>query len=304
MCVEDPSESDAELVARAGAGEVEALAGLLERYRPALHATASRLLRNRDDALDAVQETFVIALVKLGSIRDPAAVGGWLHRVLHNVCLQRLRRRGRDRSTETVRPVPVPTPEDAIDQLAIGDWVWTAIGRLAPEDRVTVMLRYFTRCQSYDAIAAVTGVPLGTVRSRLHRARTQLGEALLNEAADSALSHAELQRARRIEWEGFYAELHEAPIARTYRDTYAPQVEVSDGVGRWRGVLDWSTHEREAIEIGVRATIVGVVASRDMTVLDIDFTNPAWADDHCPPRSTFVHRLSAGRSRKLDIHYV
>ena len=198
----------------------------------------------------------------------------------------------------------VPTPEDAIDQLALRDWVWAAIGRLALDDRVTVMLRYFSRCQSYEAIASVTGVPLGTVRSRLHRARNQLGDALLNEAAGSALSRADLQWERRCEWEGFYAQLHEAPVPETYRDTYAPHVEVSDGVGQWRGVEDWSTHEREAIEIGVRATIVGLVASRDLTVLDIDFANPAWADDHCPPRSTFVHRLCVGRSHRLDIHYV
>lgn len=79
---------------------------------------------------------------------------------------------------------------------------------------------------------------------------------------------------------------------------------MTDGVGRWRGLEEWSAHEREAIEIGVRANVVGLVASRDITVLDIDFANPAWADDHCPPRSTFIHHLTGGRSRRLDIHYV
>jgi hypothetical protein len=54
----------------------------------------------------------------------------------------------------------------------------------------------------------------------------------------------------------------------------------------------------------VRANIVGLIASRDFTVIDIDFTNPAWADNHCPPRSTFAHHLTAGRSRRLEIHYV
>jgi RNA polymerase sigma-70 factor (ECF subfamily) len=88
--------SDAALPTQAHAGEVEALAGLLERYRPSLYATAIGLLANRDDALDAVQETFVVALVKLGSLRDPSAVGGWLHRVLRNTCLMRLRRTGRE----------------------------------------------------------------------------------------------------------------------------------------------------------------------------------------------------------------
>jgi RNA polymerase sigma-70 factor, ECF subfamily len=303
--MEGPPVTDVELVAGARAGEVEALAALLERYRPSLYAAAIGVLHSRDDAHDAVQETCVIAIVKLESLRDPAAVGGWLHRVLRNVCLQRLRHLGRETPTEAVTPaVAVPTPDDAIDQLVVRDWVWAAIDRLLPDDRATVMLRYFSRCQSYEAIASVTAVPVGTVRSRLHRARTQLGTALLDVAAGSALSHAGLERARRAEWEGFYARLHEAPVPGTYRDAYAPDVEVADGVGRWQGIEGWSAHDREAIEIGVRATIVGLVASRDLTVVDIDFTNPAWADDHCPPRSTFVHRLAAGRSERLDIRYV
>jgi hypothetical protein len=81
--------SDAALASRAHAGEIEPFAALLERYRPSLYAAAIGLLRSREDALDAVQETFVTALVKLGSLKDPAAVGGWLHRVLHNTCLMR-----------------------------------------------------------------------------------------------------------------------------------------------------------------------------------------------------------------------
>jgi len=303
--MEDYTVSDAVLATRALAGDVEALSGLLVRYRPSLYAVAIGLLHSRDDALDAVQETSVIALVKLGSLRDPAAVGGWLHRVVRNTCLMRLRRSGRETPTDKFDgPVLLPTLEEAIDQLALRDWVWAAISTLMPEDRVTVMLRYFSRCHSYEAIASVTGVPVGTVRSRLHRVRSQLSSALQSTTADSAAAHADLERRRRSEWEGFYVELHNAPVPDTYRYSYAPDVEVTDRVGLWRGLEEWSAHEREAIDLGVRANIVGLVASRDLTVLDIDFTNPAWADDHCPPRSTFVHRLTAGRSRRLDIHYV
>ena len=303
--MEDLSASDAALVARARGGEVEALSGLLERYRPSLYATAIGLLRSRDDALDAVQETCLIALVKLETLRDSSAAAGWLHRVLRNTCLMRLRCNGRERPSDNVEePAFLCTPEDVIDELVMRDWLWAAINTVTPDDRVTVMLRYFSRCQSYEAIASVTGVPVGTVRSRLHRARSQLCGALRNTAANSALSHVDLERSRRAEWEGFYSEVHASPVPRTYRDAYAPDVEVTDRGGRWRGVKEWSAHEREAIEIGVRANIVGLVASRDFTVLDIDFANPAWAHDHCPPRSTFVHRLTAGRSRRLSIHYV
>lgn len=79
---------------------------------------------------------------------------------------------------------------------------------------------------------------------------------------------------------------------------------MTDRSGRWDGVREWSDHEREAIALGVRAEVVGLVASRDVTVIEIDFTNPASAAAHCPPRSTFVHRLAGGQSRRLDIHYV
>lgn len=299
-----PLPSNASLARRACAGDAEALAGLLERYRPSLYAAAIGVLRNREEALDAVQETCVVALVRIGSLRDPASVGGWLHSVLRNVCLMRLRRDRETPSAELSVRDTAPSVEEALDRLVLRDWVWTAIERLSPEDRVTVILRYFTRSCSYDAIAAATGVPVGTVRSRLNRARTLLATGLQRAAQDQLLSQVELERNRRADWEGFYAELHERPVPRTYRSAYTPDVEVTDRNGLWRGLREWSAHEREAILLGVRARIVGLVASRNVTVIEIDFTNPEWAADHCPPRSTFVHRLAGGRSHRLDIHYV
>jgi RNA polymerase sigma factor (sigma-70 family) len=303
--VEDVCVSDAALAARAAGGEVEALAGLLERYRPSLYAAAIALLRNREDALDAVQDTCLTAVVRLGSLRDPAAAGGWLHAVVRNACLMRLRRAGRETPDAHVElPTTLPSPEEVIDDHALRDWVWAAMEALNPDDQVTVMLRYFTRCRTYDAIAAVTGVPVGTVRSRLHRARSQLSGALAHALAGSPLSHADLERTARETWEGFYAEVHDSPVPRTYQDTFSPNVEVTDQVGSWRGIEDWSAHEREAIELGVRAHLVDIAASANITVLEVDFTNPAWASDHCPPRSTFVHRLSDRRTHRLDITYV
>jgi hypothetical protein len=78
---------------------------------------------------------------------------------------------------------------------------------------------------------------------------------------------------------------------------------VRDTAGHWRGIEAWSAEEREAINVGVRATIVDVLASNDITVLEIDFTNPPEWLDHCPPQATFVHRLNDGESDQLLIHY-
>jgi hypothetical protein len=80
-------------------------------------------------------------------------------------------------------------------------------------------------------------------------------------------------------------------------------VDVRDSVGHWHGIEAWAGEEREAISVGVRATIVDLLASRDITVLEIDFSNPPEWPDHCPPHATFVHRLNNGQSEKLLIHY-
>jgi len=296
--------SDVELGSQAVSGDVGALAALLERHRPALYATAVGLLGNRADAHDAVQDTFVIALLRLGDLRDPGAAGAWLRTVLRNVCLARIRQH-RETPSDGVGVVfdPAPGPEHAFEQHALRDWVWRAMDELSPDERLTLMLRHFSRCASYEAIALITATPVGTVRSRLHRARTRLVRALSATTAGTPLDQVSAEAPRRAQWEGFYRDLHERPVPATYLDLFAPDVDVRDPAGHWSGIQAWSAEERDAIDVGVRARIVGVLASRDVTVLEIDFSNPPEWPDHCPPHATFVHRLSDRRSSQLRIHY-
>jgi RNA polymerase sigma-70 factor, ECF subfamily len=295
--------TDIELAVLARAGSVQAVAGLLERHRPSLYAAAIGLLGNRADALDAVQDTCVVALGRLGDLHNPAAAKRWLHTVLRNVCLMRLRQR-RELPTEYVEPTgTMPSPEELVEQDAVREWIWGAIDELSADERLTVMLRYFTRCSSYHAIAAVTSVPVGTVRSRLNRARARLAESLAASLVGTPMSRNRLELGRHAQWADFYRTLHERPVTATYRDLFAPNVDVRDTIGHWVGVHNWSAHEHQAIGLGVRATLLGVLASDDVTVLEIDFTNPEQWPDHCPPHATFVHHLYDGRSTRLRIHY-
>jgi RNA polymerase sigma-70 factor (ECF subfamily) len=78
---------------------------------------------------------------------------------------------------------------------------------------------------------------------------------------------------------------------------------VRDDAAWWRGIHAWSAEEREAINLGVCATITGLVAGPDLTVLEIDFQNPPSAPGHCPPSTTFVHHLHQGQTARLDIAY-
>jgi RNA polymerase sigma factor (sigma-70 family) len=283
--------------------EMDAAAELLERNRASLYATAIGLLGSRADALDAVQDTCVVALLRMGDLRERGAANVWLHTVLRNVCLMQIRRRRELPSDRIELPGSAPDPEEILQQYAMRDRVWRALDALPPDERLTVVLRYFTRCATYDAIARLTAVPIGTVRSRLNRGRSRLASALVDTVSSAAANHMSVEAARREQWEDFYGTLHEHPAPRTYQELFAPDVDVRDRSGRWIGLTDWAAHEREAIELGVRATVVNLFAGRDVTVVELDFTNPAAAPHHCPPRATFVHRLARGRSRQLRIHY-
>jgi RNA polymerase sigma-70 factor (ECF subfamily) len=192
--------------------------------------------------------------------------------------------------------------EELVDRHVLRDRIWTALDDLEEEERTTLVLRHFTRCRTYESIAVTTGVPVGTVRSRLSRARRRLLAALASDTGADR-DQARLEASRRDEWESFYRELQKVPEPPTYLDLYRRDVTVRDSSGQWHGLDAWSAEERDAIQIGVRATLGGLVAGRDLTALEIHFHNPPQAPGHCPPSATFVHRLLHGRSARVDIHY-
>ena len=172
---------DAGLVHSALGGDAASLSALLNRYRASLYARALAYLGQPEDAADAVQETFLLALTRLGQVRDPEAVGGWLHAVMRSVCAMELRRPAR-RVTVAEIDNHAPTVQDAAEQLALRDWVWAALEDLPEPLRLVTLLRFFGRGHFYAEIAQLCGVPVGTVRSRLHQAKAELGARLLAEA--------------------------------------------------------------------------------------------------------------------------
>jgi RNA polymerase sigma factor (sigma-70 family) len=173
--------SDAGLVHSALDGDVASLSALLDRYRASLYARALAYLGRPEDAADAVQETFLLALTRLGQVRDPEAFGGWLHAVMRSVCAMELRRPAR-RVAMAELGSDVPAAQDAVEQLVLRDWVWAALEDLPEPLRLVTLLRFFGRGHSYAEIAQLYGVPVGTVRSRLHQAKAELGARPLAES--------------------------------------------------------------------------------------------------------------------------
>ncbi len=172
------------LIAEALAGNTAAFGQLVSKYQDRLYHTVTHVLGSADDAYDVVQDAFVHAFMKLESFERKAAFFTWLYRIALNAAISHQRRRKHNVSLDHLRETTAHEPLDRGDgpdgrlrQQERVDQVQAALGKLAEEYRVVLVLREMDGCD-YDTIADVLDLPVGTVRSRLHRARMQLREQL------------------------------------------------------------------------------------------------------------------------------
>ncbi len=167
--------SDDELAARLRDGDEKALRAAYDRYGAAVLYLAQRLLGNRADAEDVTQLTFVAAWTGRDTF-DPqrGTMLGWLLGIARRKTVDQMRSAARgDRVTESVRAQLPPdqreTPERIVDRLVVAD----ELGRLPDEQRRTLELAFFDDL-THPQIAAVTGLPLGTVKSHIRRGMANL----------------------------------------------------------------------------------------------------------------------------------
>jgi RNA polymerase sigma-70 factor (ECF subfamily) len=179
------------LVELARAGDEEAFASLARGAGDRLLAIAYRILRDLGHAEDAVQQTLVLAWRELPQLRDVDRFDAWLHRLLVNACYREARQ-GR-RWAANVRVLPVEEPERSDDYLSIvqRDQLERGFRRLPPEQRAVFVFHHHLGLTQLE-IAEQLGVPLGTVKSRLHYATNTLRAALesdLRSSTDTSREH-------------------------------------------------------------------------------------------------------------------
>jgi RNA polymerase sigma-70 factor, ECF subfamily len=174
---------DAAVVARVLGGDAEAFGLIVRRYEASLVRFATRMLGSRDDAEDAVAESFVRAYRHLASCREPARLRTWLYRIVANRCKSHLARRPlAEVSFDEAPPVADRADNEAAleraEQLGL---VERALLQLSVEKRAAFVLKHVEGL-SYEEIAAITGERIPTLKMRVHRAR----EALLKLLEDHA----------------------------------------------------------------------------------------------------------------------
>jgi RNA polymerase sigma-70 factor (ECF subfamily) len=199
-----PADPDAALVARLRAGDADAYERLVREHGGRMLAAARRLLRSEDDARDAVQEAFVAAFRAIDGFAGGARLSTWLHRIVLNAALMKLRSRRRRRE-EPLEPLLPQFAEDghfaeppaawdaAADELLqrreTRALVRDAIARLPEAYRTVLVLRDLEELGTDEAAAAL-GVTPNTVKTRLHRARQALRALLARDLAAPAPADA------------------------------------------------------------------------------------------------------------------
>jgi RNA polymerase sigma-70 factor (ECF subfamily) len=298
------------LVHAANEGDADSLGLLLARHRAGMRAVALALLGHSQDAEDAVQEAALIALRRIGDLRDPDAVGPWLRMVVRNVCRAQLRKMSAVPMAEPAQAVAAdrwdgpPDPAEVLDRHALRDWVWSSLEDLSPEARLVTMLRYFTDVTSYEDIAALCGTPVGTVRSRLHQARTKLADALLSSADRAHDDATALNALHRGLAEETMVYAHDGRLASALSERWSPQADVMWPTGKRTGI-DYMplVFDRDFLSHGVRHELLNVVASRDVVIWEAALLNPPEDPFHCPPGVVWVQFLDRGRVSKLRLYH-
>jgi len=169
------------LIERAQRGDHDAFAELIDPALARLDAAARLILRDRELARDAVQEALIRAWRDARGLRDPERFNAWLYRLTVNACLDIARRRRRRVMEVTIDSLELPGQVDLARDLARRETVDEALRTLDPGHRAVVALHYLLDLPLRE-VADVLGIPVGTVKSRLHHSIERMRSGVVRDA--------------------------------------------------------------------------------------------------------------------------
>jgi len=187
----DREADDASLVRRCLKDDPDAYRFLVERYQGEVYGLSLRILGRPEDAEDLTQETFLRAFRALARYDPTRPFGAWLHTIASRLCIDHHRRNraklvsltqpeegtsGEERTLEI--PDPSDRPDEEAEKSELARRLDALVAQLPPDSRAAILLRH-QQDLPYEEIARVLGVPIGTVKARIHRARIMLKQKLL-----------------------------------------------------------------------------------------------------------------------------
>lgn len=299
--------SIAELVRAASTGSTPAWNALYRQYYPGLYAVALRMCGNVPAAKDAVQEAFIIAYLKLPQLREAATFGGWIKTILIHQCYRDLQRNRLTTRLDAVPPGSDGWWEDELnrkfDLLASQSRLYAALAGLPEVLRSTLLLRYFSNFQSYEQMAAILGVPVGTIRSRLNQAKIKL-TGQWQQHTDAGLSIVEEGDEWNHYYRAAYAGLHHQ---ETYRKQFVNhlQEDVLIALDRGKTVTgNWFFEGKvnDDLKVGSWLQPDHVTSCGNISVIEASHFNSPEHPHHCPSQSVAVLYRQKDKVSKMHLY--
>ena len=175
-----PNLLDSELVARSLRGDERAFRELISRHHGVAYAVVRSMLGDRDDVDDVMQVVYLKAYQGLGGFRGDARFSTWLYQIARREAIDATSRRRRETTDidEVVIPAPAADAADApLGERDTREWVERALAEIDEAYRTAIELRYMAE-KSYEEIAAIMGLPEGTVKTYVHRGKMELKRIL------------------------------------------------------------------------------------------------------------------------------
>jgi len=177
-----------QLLEQAKAGNLRAFEELVSSYEKKIYNYCLRMTNSREDAEDLTQEVFVRVYKNIKSFKGGSQLSTWIYRIAHNICIDRYRKskasvvslnqpKGEDDEREIDLPSGSPSPEEHVIRSEQQKLLLKCISRLKPEYQTVIILRDIQHF-SYEEIAGILNLPLGTVKSHINRARAALRDAV------------------------------------------------------------------------------------------------------------------------------
>lgn len=159
------------------AGKKEAYGQIFKIHRDRAFGLAYQYTRNREDAMDVVQDAFIRAYQNLGKFDLTKSFGPWILRIVRNMAIDLLRKRKRRGADDLPEVLPDKSPRQAADEKILRQEVWRALQKLPEPQREIIFLKDY-QGHSYAEIAEIMQIPIGTVMSRLHHSRKKLADVV------------------------------------------------------------------------------------------------------------------------------
>jgi len=290
----------------AKAGEQPAWENLFKHFYPSIYATALNLCKSIPIAQDMVQETFLTAFLKLSQLNDNDAFGVWLKKILIRHCYRSFKKEYPSRHeamTEDVEGWWENEWHQKFEHLSNQSQIQSNLASVSEKLRSVLLLRYFSGYSSYEDIAALLAIPIGTVRSRLSEARAKLS-ANWSRTADS--DSRPWQQSE--EWNQFYLRSFEGMHRKDdCKDRFLHHLEknvvlITPDGQKHMGRTAFESIIQDDRRAGSWLTPTNVATAENISIIEVSHFNSPENPSHCPQRSAMILFRKGIVASQVGIH--